>query len=117
MSSGSFVLAKYETNAGAVRPIRVQPETIIAAVNPEATGTSQGDRIRVSGGKRKIGRKARSVSLVQNVGAAVDGYQPTKSIRIPIFTLDAYNALTEGQTITYNGSAWKVSGVTNESGK
>lgn len=117
MSAGSFVIAKYETNGGAVRPVRVQPETIIAGANPEATGTLAGTLIRVSGGRRKIGTKARSMTLKQNVGAPVAGYQATKTITLPVFTPAAFDALAIGQAVTYNGSAWTVSGASPESGR
>lgn len=117
MSNGSFVYAKYETNAGDVRPIRVQPETIIAATNPEGTGSLAGGLVRVSGGRRKIGTKARSMTLRQNVGAAVGGYQPTRGITLPVFTKAAFEALAIGQAVTYNGSAWTVAGTSPEAGR
>lgn len=117
MSQGSFIIAKYETDGGAVRPIRVQPETVIAAVNPQGDGSLAGSLIRVSGGKRKIGTKARNMRLKTNVGAPVDGFQATRSITLPVFTKDAFDALSIGQTVTYNGATWTVSGASPESGR
>jgi len=117
MSSGSFIIAKYETDDLSVRPVRVQPETVIAATNPEATGTLAGSLIRVSGGRRRIGTKARSMTLKQNIGAAVNGFQPTREITLPVFTKAAYDALTIGAAVTYNGSAWTVAGRSPEAGR
>lgn len=116
MSQGSFEIRGYETDAGATRPIRVQPETV-TAWNPVQAGTIEGDLIRVSGGRRKIGRKARSVRLKQNLGAVVNGIQPTRTITLPVFTLTAFQALAIGQTVAYNGGNWVVSGVSGEAGR
>jgi hypothetical protein len=117
MSQGSFVIAKYETDQGDTRPVRVQPETIIASTNPEGTGTLAGGLIRVSGGKRKIGKKARSMTLKQNIGAPVNGYQATRTITLPVFTKAAFDALAIGQAVTYNAGTWVVTGASPESGK
>lgn len=117
MSAGSFVVAGYQTDLGETRPIRVQPETVIAASNPEQAGTIEGSLIRVSGGKRRIGIKARSMTLKQNVGAAVAGFQPTRSITLPVFTLAAFNDLAIGTVVAYNGTNWTVSGKSPQSGR
>lgn len=117
MSKGSFQYVKYETDDGAVRPIKVQPETVIAATNPEAAGTLNGTLVRVSGGRRRIGLKARSMTLKQNVGAAVDGFQPTRPITLPVFTPASWAALSIGTNVTYNGSVWQVSGKSPEAGR
>jgi hypothetical protein len=117
MSSGSFVTAKYGTDAGTVRPIKIQPETLAAAFNSEPAGAVTGTLVRVSGGKRRIGTKARLVTLKQNVGDVVAGYQPTRSITLPILSLAAYNGLVVGATVVYNGGNWTVSGKSPESGR
>lgn len=117
MSAGSFQIARYETDDGAVRPIRVQPETIIAGTNPEAVGNLNGTLVRVSGSKRRIGLKARSMTLKQNIGAAVGGFQPTRTITLPVFSPTAFAALSIGTDVTYNGSAWDVAGKSSESGR
>lgn len=117
MSAGSFIYAKYETNDGAVRPIKVQPETVIAGANPEGAGTLNGTLVRVSGSRRRIGLKARSMTLKQNVGAAVGGFQPTRTITLPVFTAASWDALAIGTDVTYNGSAWEVSGKSPEGGR
>jgi hypothetical protein len=117
MSQGSFAIAGYEADDNTVRPIRVQPETIIAATNPEAAGNKVGTLVRVSGGRRKYGLKARSMTLKQNVGAAVAGFQPTRSITLPVFTKAAFAALAIGNPVQYNGSAWTVAGYSPEAGR
>lgn len=116
MSTGSFQLSKYELDDETVRPIRVQPETI-TTWNPAATGTSEGSLVRVSGGRRRIGLKARSFTLKQNVGDAVDGYQPTRSITLPIFTRSVYDNTPLGTSVQYQGTAWTVSGKSGQSGR
>lgn len=116
MSSGSFVLSKYETDGGDIRPIKVQPETI-TAWNIAPAGAASGSLVRVSGSRRRIGIKARSVTLRQNVGAAVAGYQPTRPITLPVLTLADFNGLTIGEEVQYQGSAWTVSGKASQAGR
>lgn len=117
MSSGSFVNSKYETDAGAIRPIRVQPETIAAAWNPAASGTAQGDLVRVSGGRRRIGMKARSVTLKQNIGSPVNGFQPVRSVTLPVMTPTAFQSLTVGESVTYDGGTYTVAGKSSQAGR
>lgn len=116
MSSGSFVSSIYETDGGVSRPIRIQPETL-TDWNPAGDGPAVGTLIRVSGGKNRIGLKARSVTLKQNVGAAVNGYQPTRPARVAVMTETAWEALTLGESVTYLGTQWTVAGKTKESGR
>jgi hypothetical protein len=115
--AGSFVFANYETDLGDIRPIKVQPETIAGAWNPEATGNAVGSLVRVGGGKRRIGIKARSVTLKINVGAPVGGYQPTRTIRLPMLDKTAYEALAIGDEVEYDGATYIVSGASPQSGR
>jgi hypothetical protein len=115
--AGSFVFANYETDLGDIRPIKVQPETIAGAWNAEATGNAVGSLVRVGGGKRRIGLKARSVTLKIDVGAPVQGYQATRTIRLPVLTLAAYQALAIGDKVEYDGATYTVSGASPQSGR
>ena len=116
MSSGAFVTAKYETDRLDVAPIRVQPESI-TTWNPETTGTVTSDQVRATGGKRKIGRLARSVTLKRFVGPVTEGVQAFLQTRIPIFTVTGFDALTDGDTVAYQGNDWFVAYKTGESGR
>lgn len=115
MSSGSFVKTFYEDNKLNIRRCRVQPETI-TTWNPAPTGPATADRVRVSGGKRKIARKARYISLVRNIGAVVDGIQPVQRLTVPILTTTGFDALVEGSTVTYNGNDYEIVNKLEESG-
>lgn len=116
MSSGVFQIARYEDDDLVVRSIVVQPETI-GTDNPEAVGTIGGDRVRVSGGQRKLGRKARTVTLKRQIGAEIEGIFAEKRTTIPILTFATWDAITDGQAFTYNGNTWTVAFKTKESGK
>lgn len=115
MSSGSFVVAKYECDDLSVATVRIQPETE-NAWNEAPTGTVTRDRVRVSGGKRKIGRKTRMVTLKQAVGSPVNGYQAYRYTSVPVLSLDSFAALSEGDTVSYAGASYIVAGKSKESG-
>ncbi len=117
MSSGSTVRASYIADDASVRPIRVQPETIAGAWNPDGTGTVNGSFVRVSGSKKGIGLKARYVTLARPLGAVVEGIQPVKRISLPVMTPDAFDALNLGQDVAYGGADWEITGKFGESGK
>lgn len=116
MSSGNFTITKYETDALDVAPIVCQPETI-TTWNPANTGTVTADQVRVSGGLRKIGRKARSVTLKRFVGAVTEGVQAFKITTLPVFTVVSFNALNKGDTVSYDGNDWFVAYKTKEAGR
>lgn len=115
--AGSYIRAKYETNDGEVRPIRVQPETVIAGFNPQGDGTLNGSYVRVSGSKRKFGLKARSVTLSRNVGPVVEGIQPKTTTTLPVFTKAAWTAAVPGTAVTYDGKPWEVASRGEEGGR
>ena len=117
MSTGSTVRASYIADDASVRPVRVQPETIAGAWNPDGTGSVNGSFVRVSGSKRAIGLKARYVSLSRPLGAAVEGIQPVKRAVVAVMTPTAFAALNLGQQVAYLGSNWEVTGKFGESGK
>lgn len=116
MSSGPFIRSKYTDGNGNTRPIRIQPETV-SDWNPVPADPASGEPVRVSGGKRQIGRKARSVTLVQGVGPVTDGYQARKTTTLPVLTQAAWDALTPGQAVAYADETWEVAGLSLESGR
>jgi hypothetical protein len=117
MSAGRFnTTAKYETNTGDIRPIKVQPETI-QSWNPEATGTSQGAFVKVSGGRRGYGTHARMASFKWKNDIAPSGYDNRGSIRIAMLTATAANNLTYGTDYDYLGQSLNLVGFTPERSK
>lgn len=105
MSAGQFSRAKYETDEGDIHPIRVQPETIIATINPEPAGEITGTvSARVSGSRRQYGILARTGRFTWD-GDAPDGYKEAGVITIPILTPEAYDAIKANVKFTYLDTA------------
>jgi len=116
MSSGAFTLSKYESNAGNIYPIRVQPETIAATIggaNAAPTGAvDQEVSARANGSARQIGMNARTVSV--RLTAELPGYKADSVLRIPILTPARWDAINKGQTGTYLNTACVVVGKSPE---
>lgn len=104
MSSGVFSSSKYETDAGAIHRIRVQPETLLANVGGANSAPSGAidtpGTVRVGGGNRAFGIKARSVT-VRWTSAAPTDYADNQYIRIPVLTKTLYDSINPGDTGTY----------------
>lgn len=117
MSSGAFTTSKYEANSGTVYGIKVQPETLAAnvgAANAAPAGVVDGEgSVRVGGGNRQLGIKARSVS-VRFTATVPDGYLAGQTYRIPILTPTVWNGANKGTTGTYLGSPIVVVGKSPE---
>ena len=118
MSSGSFQIVGYEDASGDIRPIRGQPETV-TDWNPAAVGSISGAFVRISGGRRSYGTKAKSVSLKRPLGAVVEGIQPYKTITLPVFSNATFATLSAsiGSTVEYLGVDWEVAGTSSEAGR
>lgn len=118
MSSGAFLATgKYEADDGGIYRIRVQPETVAANIGsanavPAGAVDSTGS-VRVGGGNRQIGIKARSVT-VRFTETVPEDYAPGQLYRIPILTPAVYDAIQPGSTGTYLGSAVVVVGKNPE---
>lgn len=112
MSSGVFENVNYELDNGKVLTCRVQPETkaltIGTTANEPATGTPEPGygTVRISGGNRQIGIKARSVAI--KFTATKGEYKEGSVIRLPIFKKAMFESLAKGQTGTYLGTACVV---------
>jgi len=121
MSAGvfSFVTygASYET--GVSHPIRVQPETLEAAVGGTTNDPLVGDPTNpisaiVSGSRRSLGLHARTISLAL-VGSPPTGYAETSRVRIPILDPDNFATFAPKNTaVTYLGTTWRVTGSSAE---
>lgn len=115
MSAGVFENVAYELNNGTILSCRVQPETkdltLDGKKNDPPTGAIVAGygSVRISGGNRQIGIKARSVTI--KFTAAKAGYKEGQSIRLPIFSKTIWEGIAKGQTGTYQGAACVVSSV------
>lgn len=117
MSSGAFVSSKYESNAGDIYPVRVQPETLTLALG-SATNTAptaaadQTIRAKVSGSRRSYGVHCRTVT-VQFTADKTD-YVENGKVTIPWLQQDSWEELVPDATGTYLGTACKLVGKSPE---
>ena len=105
MSAGAFEIGRYINNDGVVFGCRPQPETkalVIATItNAYPVGAVTAPvQARLSGGKRRIGMTARTVTL-NFTGAVPPGHATGRSVRVPCFGPAIYNAATFGAVGTY----------------
>lgn len=113
MSSGVFQDVNYELDNGTILTCRCQPETAELVIDgvtnapPTGTPTAGLGSVRVSGGNRQIGIKARSVTI--KFTATKAGYKEGSSIRLPVFSKTVWDGLAKGQTGTYLTVACVVS--------
>ncbi len=117
MSAGEFQYSRYESNTGTIYRIRVQPETLqatIGSANAAPTGAIDGQgTVRVGGGNRQFGIKARSVT-VKFTADPPDNYAENQLYRIPILQETLWDAINLGDTGTYLGTAIEVVGKSPE---
>lgn len=118
MSAGAFEISKYETDSGAIHPIRIQPETAAAAIggatNAAPAGAVDGlGSASVSRGRRANGINARLVRL-RFTGAPPTGYLANGTVTIPALAPEFYDAAVRGAEATYLGVAAEVTGRSPE---
>jgi len=118
MSAGAFEIGRYINNDGVVFGCRPQPETkaLVIATIPNAYpigAVTAPVQARLSGGKRRIGMTARTVTL-NFTGAVPAGYSVGRSVRVPCFGQAIYNAATFGAVGTYLAVAVSVVGRSPE---
>jgi uncharacterized 2Fe-2S/4Fe-4S cluster protein (DUF4445 family) len=101
----AFEVSKYETDAGAVRPIRVQADTV-AGDNTAPTAGAAGLYIKTTGSPRSFGIHPRRYILSREVGAVGD--TTSKYARIVILSKAVFAAGVVGSTYTYAGKAWTI---------
>lgn len=119
MSAGDFQYSRYESNAGDIYRIRVQPETlaldIAGAVNdPPAGAINTPSTVRVNQSSRAFGVKARSVSL-RWTGAPPAGYSGDPISRVPVLQAATFDGANLGDAVTYLGAAAELIGKSAES--
>ena len=114
MSAGAFSRSKYESDAGGIFNIRVQPETLAATFDGDANAAPAGAvdqpvsafaRSRPSG----IGMHARRVSVVFTATPPAT-YKAYQILQIPVLTKTLYDAILPGSVGTYQGVATQVVG-------
>jgi len=120
MSAGAFVLTSYETDAGTLVPIKLQPETLQATfgggLNAAPTGAPAAGypSATVSGSKRSIGIHPRTVTVRITSGLPL-GYLNNQTYRIPCLSEAAYIAAVKGAAAGYLGGTGTVVGKSPES--
>lgn len=114
MSEGKFTRSFYVADNGAVFLARVQPETI-NGFNPAGAGPSTiGISANMGGGQRQNGMNARYINAAWKTGAAPAGYEAEGSVRLPILTKAAFDAIAKGDELAYNGGTIVVTGTQGE---
>lgn len=119
MSAGPFLRRSYRGNDGQNYPIRVQPETLLATFGTTANTapTSPPDAglptVRVGGGKRKFGIRARGV-VITFPTTPPDGYKAGAYIRLPVLLDTVWNGISKGQAVTYQEATGEVVSKYNE---
>jgi hypothetical protein len=115
--AGKFIIANYQRDDDTIGPIRVQPESV-TTWNVQATGAKTGYYIKARGSKKAYGIHARTVTLTRAVGSGEAYNAATVSLTVPVFTKAAWEALSAGQVVAYNGvTDWVVAGTGSEESK
>lgn len=126
MSAGKYKqIGKYESDNGSIYKIRVQPETVTTAnTEPTAAITAGVGSVRVGGGKRQLGIRARSITgkwkatggTGDTPGApqAPSGYDANGTIRIPILSASVFAGIAEGSDFAYLGNTLVVTSKSDE---
>jgi len=121
MSAGVFINTFYPATfeAGAIYPIRVQPETIAAVVSPptgadipntpDAGPANRSVSAEVGGSVRRSGVHAAVVYLALT-GTAPTGYAENSRTTIPALNPTFFANARRRATVTYLGTTWRVVG-------
>lgn len=120
MSAGTFVLARYAAayNTANIHPIRVQPETLAAAIGAVTNAVPPGAvnnpiSASASGSRKKLGLYARSIRM-RLAGTVPTGYSTASIAVIPALTAAFFAAAVRGATCDYLGTTWTVISRTEE---
>lgn len=116
MSAGAFTRSKYSADYGAgtaIHPIRVQPETLLAAIGSVINVAPEGDinnpiSAITSKGKRARGLRPRTVTLQFPLVSPPTGYKAGGFTVIPALTSEFYDVAITGAECIYLGAACQV---------
>lgn len=113
--SGAFTKGFYVTDEGEVHSCRLQPETLTSWNSNGAGPTTSDISAYAKGSRRRNGLHCRRVTLSRQVGSGEDYDSATVTVTVPIMTNSAYNALSVGDTLAYQGkNDWLVAAKTDE---
>lgn len=117
MSAGEFTRSRYQAtyDTANIHPIRVQPETISLSTTGQNSRTNAAPTgsinvpisAKVSKGNREIGLRPRYLVL-EAVSDTPSGYEIGSITRVPILTEATFNAINEGDSVSYNSGTWEV---------
>lgn len=114
MSAGAFTISRYAASYDTeIHPIRVQPETLAAAIGATTNAAPTGSVTNpisavVSRGRRARGLIPRTVALRAPATGQPDGYLPNGITVIPALQESFFNAAIAGVNVTYLGSTFTV---------
>ena len=114
MSAGKFDKAKYETDAGEIVVVKVQPETLAATFTPGGTNAEATGSVTVNGvfplslGNRRRKPFSGRYVAVSFTGTVPTGYKAGQILKIPVLTPAVFDTITDDATGTYLGQAIKV---------
>ena len=118
MSTGAFVLSKYEANDGTIYPVKIQPETLdltLGSANTAPAAAADGPVLaKVSKTRRAYGVGCRKVSFKFTAETPPTGYSKGQVLSLPILKPTLWNTLKAGVTGTYLGGAVEVVGTSSE---
>lgn len=125
MSAGKFIKSTYEADNGVTHPIRIQPESVAASLGGSpntipAKGTGLNNSkisAKVSKGKRErgLGPRMVTISFPDTEAGVPDGYKPGTVLAIPVLKKDTWDALSEGDAVTYLGKSGTIASTIPES--
>jgi hypothetical protein len=110
MSSGAFQIAKYESDLGTIHRIRIQPETLMGAANPQPAGAVNSPlSAKRSLTRRSVGLRPRFIT-VKVPATPPAGYKAGSTLVIPILTAAAHAGFQVGNDVTYLEVAMQITG-------
>lgn len=113
MSSGVFTRGFYQLDNLEIARVKHQPETVTAWNAAQAGPATVPSSAQVSSSRRSLGIHCRYVTA-EWVGAPPAGYVTGGSVKLPVFTVAAYNALDPGDQVAYLGATIEILGKTAE---
>ena len=110
----AFVRTKYQATNGDIHPIRIQPDTLLAAGSPPVGAFTSSVSADVRKGVREYGLGPRGVSASITVGTAPNTFK--RRIFIPVLTPGAngFGGYSVGGEITYKGQTYVIDSLVPE---
>lgn len=117
MSSGAFTSTKYEMDNGTIVNVKVQPETLTftdgtAANDAPSGGVTLGISAYTRKPKERYGVGCRLVRISWTSGAP-SGYKDA-SVLVPILSKAVFDGYSQGDAVTYLGTAASITRKINE---